>query len=56
MFLTFYMNNIENSRRLIGGTATSTGLLVANAGQPQTYGVRLGAGFCSTCPARYRRE
>lgn len=45
MFLTFYMNNIENSRRLIGGTATSTGLIVANAEQPQTFGVRLGGSF-----------
>ncbi|MXO71034.1 TonB-dependent receptor [Altererythrobacter buctensis] len=45
MFLTFYVNNIENSRRLIGGTATSTGLIVANAEQPQTIGVRLGGSF-----------
>lgn len=45
MFLTLYVNNIENSRRLIGGTATSTGLIVANAEQPRTVGVRVGGSF-----------
>ena len=45
MFLTLYVNNIENSRRLIGGTATSTGLIVANAEQPRTIGVRVGGSF-----------
>lgn len=45
MFLTVYANNIENSRRLIGGTANSAGLIVANAEQPVTYGVRLGGSF-----------
>ncbi len=45
MFLTFYVNNIENSRRLIGGTATSAGLISANAEQPRTFGVRLGGSF-----------
>lgn len=45
MFLSFYVNNIENNRRLIGGTANSAGLIVANAEQPLTYGVRLGGSF-----------
>ena len=45
MFLTLYVKNIENSRRLIGGTATSTGLIVANAEQPRTIGVRVGGSF-----------
>lgn len=45
MFLTFYVNNIENSRRLIGGTATSAGLISANVEQPRTIGVRVGGSF-----------
>jgi iron complex outermembrane receptor protein len=45
LYLTFYMNNIENNRRLIGGTATTANLIVANAEQPRTFGVRVGGSF-----------
>lgn len=38
--ITAYMFNIEDSRRLVGATANSAGLMVANAEQPRTYGLR----------------
>ena len=45
LFLTVYVNNIEDNQRLIGGTANSAGLIVANAEQPRTYGLRIGGNF-----------
>ena len=43
--VTGYVNTIENNRRLIGGTATSAGLISAAAEQPRTYGIRVGGSF-----------
>ncbi|WP_245978796.1 TonB-dependent receptor [Aurantiacibacter xanthus] len=45
LFLTFYVNNIEDNQRLVDATVNSAGLFVANAEQPRTYGVRLGGSF-----------
>ena len=45
LFVTFYVNNIEDSRRIINGNITSANLVVANAEQPRTYGIRLGGSF-----------
>jgi iron complex outermembrane receptor protein len=45
LFISFYINNIEDNRRLIGGTANPGGLIAASAEQPRTYGVRIGGQF-----------
>jgi iron complex outermembrane receptor protein len=45
LWISFYVNNIENNRRLIGGTTNSAGLIAASAEQPRTYGVRIGGEF-----------
>ncbi|MGC1270837.1 MAG: TonB-dependent receptor [Croceibacterium sp.] len=44
-FLTLYVNNIEDNRRLITGTTNSAGLIAASAEQPRTYGLRIGGKF-----------
>jgi len=45
LFVSFYVNNIEDNRRLIGGTANPAGLIAAAAEQPRTYGLRIGGRF-----------
>ncbi|MBT2135358.1 TonB-dependent receptor [Croceibacterium sp. LX-88] len=45
LFVSFYINNIEDNRRLIGGTTNPAGLIAASAEQPRTYGVRIGGQF-----------
>jgi iron complex outermembrane receptor protein len=45
LFVTAYINNIENNQRLINGTATSASLITAAAEQPRTYGLRIGGKF-----------
>jgi iron complex outermembrane receptor protein len=44
-FLSFYVRNIEDSRRQLGGTINSAGLVATVAEQPRTYGVRVGGKF-----------
>lgn len=44
-FASLYVFNIENNRRLIGGTANSAGVIAASAEQPRTWGVRIGGTF-----------
>ncbi|AKH42882.1 iron complex outermembrane receptor protein [Altererythrobacter atlanticus] len=44
-FVTLYVNNIEDNQRLLGGTTNPAGLIVSNAEQPRTYGVRIGSNF-----------
>ncbi|MBU0554906.1 MAG: TonB-dependent receptor [Alphaproteobacteria bacterium] len=45
LFFSVYVNNIEDNRRLITGTATSASLISASAEQPRTYGFRIGGKF-----------
>ncbi|MGX7894925.1 TonB-dependent receptor [Tsuneonella sp. HG222] len=45
LYVSFYVNNIEDNRRLITGTTNSGGLISASAEQPRTYGVRIGGKF-----------
>ena len=45
LYVSFYVNNIENNRRLISGTTNSAGLVSAAAEQPRTYGIRVGGSF-----------
>ena len=45
LFVTLYVNNIEDNQRLVTGTATSAGLISASAEQPRTYGIRVGGQF-----------
>ncbi|MWV28653.1 TonB-dependent receptor [Aurantiacibacter rhizosphaerae] len=45
LFVTFYVNNIEDNQRLITGTTNSAGLISASAEQPRTYGIRVGGKF-----------
>lgn len=45
LYVSFYVNNIEDNRRLIGGTTNPAGLIAASAEQPRTYGVRIGGQF-----------
>lgn len=45
MFLSLYVRNIEDSRRQLGGTANSGGLVVSAVEQPRTYGLRIGGKF-----------
>ncbi len=45
LYVSFYVNNIEDNRRLVTGTTNSAGLISASAEQPRTYGVRIGGKF-----------
>jgi iron complex outermembrane receptor protein len=44
-FLSFYMRNIGNSRRQLGGNTTTANLIVSAVEEPRTYGVRIGGKF-----------
>ena len=44
-FISIYVRNIENSRRQLGGTANTGGLMVSAVEQPRTYGIRVGGKF-----------
>ena len=45
LYVSLYVNNIEDNRRLIGGTTNPAGLIAASAEQPRTYGIRIGGQF-----------
>jgi iron complex outermembrane receptor protein len=45
MFVSFYVRNIENNRRQLGGNITTANLVVTAVEQPRTYGVRIGGKF-----------
>ena len=45
MFVSFYMRNIENSRRQLGGNVTTANLVVSAVEEPRTYGIRVGGKF-----------
>src|SRR5690606_31898546 len=40
-FISFYMRNIGNSRRQLGGNVTTANLVVSAVEEPRTYGVRI---------------
>src|SRR5690606_32092600 len=44
-FLSFYVRNIEDSRRQLGGNINTAGLVASVTEQPRTYGVRVGGKF-----------
>jgi iron complex outermembrane receptor protein len=44
-FISFYMRNIGNSRRQLGGNVTTANLVVSAVEEPRTYGVRIGGKF-----------
>ena len=44
-FVSVYVQNIENSRRQLGGNITTANLVTSAVAQPRTYGVRLGGKF-----------
>ncbi len=44
-FVSFYVRNIENSRRQLGGSINTAGLVATVTEQPRTYGVRVGGSF-----------
>jgi iron complex outermembrane receptor protein len=41
MFVSFYVRNIENNRRQLGGNITTANLVVSAVEEPRTYGVRV---------------
>jgi iron complex outermembrane receptor protein len=45
MFLSFYVRNIEDSQRQLGGNINTAGLVASSVEQPRTYGLRLGGKF-----------
>ena len=45
MFVSFYVLNIENNRRQLGGNVTTANLVVSAVEEPRTYGVRVGGKF-----------
>jgi iron complex outermembrane receptor protein len=45
MFVSFYVRNIENNRRQLGGNVTTANLVVSAVEEPRTYGVRVGGKF-----------
>ena len=45
MFVSFYVRNIENSQRQLGGTVNTASLVVSAVEQPRTYGIRIGGKF-----------
>ena len=45
LFVSLYVNNIEDNRRMATATTNSAGLISATAEQPRTYGVRVGGRF-----------
>jgi iron complex outermembrane receptor protein len=45
MFVSFYVRNIENNRRQLGGNITTANLVVTAVEEPRTYGVRVGGKF-----------
>jgi iron complex outermembrane recepter protein len=44
-FVSFYVRNIENSQRQLGGNINTSNLVVSAVEQPRTYGVRIGGKF-----------
>ena len=44
-FVSFYVRNIEDSRRQLGGSINTAGLVATVTEQPRTYGVRIGGKF-----------
>ena len=45
VFLSLYVQNIEDSRRQLGGNVNTSNLVVSQVEQPRTYGVRIGGRF-----------
>jgi iron complex outermembrane receptor protein len=45
MFVSFYVRNIENNRRQLGGNISTANLVVSAVEEPRTYGVRVGGKF-----------
>lgn len=45
MFASFYVRNIENNRRQLGGTVNTANLVVSAVEEPRTYGIRIGGRF-----------
>ncbi|MEO6387349.1 MAG: TonB-dependent receptor [Croceibacterium sp.] len=44
-FISFYVRNIEDSQRQLGGNINTANLVVSAVEQPRTYGVRIGGRF-----------
>jgi iron complex outermembrane receptor protein len=44
-FVSFYVRNIENNQRQLGGNINTANLVVSAAEQPRTYGMRIGSKF-----------
>jgi iron complex outermembrane receptor protein len=45
MSVSFYIRNIENNRRQLGGNISTANLVVSAVEEPRTYGIRVGGKF-----------